>query len=173
MRYPKRIANLAHISFTAIFHHACPADDFEIGDLRQLVKMSSCTPSANAACSFSSPRFSNGRTAIPVVTGCRINSLFQTIQPAAAAKATRQAASSALLGLRHTHFLLRPMIPVCRAKIGSCFSQRSKSSASARAEEYRRFGSFSGHFKQIVERSRSIFGFNRRGGRGSVSKRSL
>src|SRR5437773_12473143 len=36
MRYPKRIANLAHISFTAIFHHACPADDFEIGDLRQL-----------------------------------------------------------------------------------------------------------------------------------------
>src|SRR5436190_22590034 len=36
MRYPKRIANLAHISFTAIFHHAGPADDFEIGDLRQL-----------------------------------------------------------------------------------------------------------------------------------------
>src|SRR5207248_11156372 len=123
--------------------------------------------------SFCSPRFSNGSTAIPVVIGPRISSLFQIFHPTAAAKATRVAARSALVGLRCTHFLLRPMIPVCRAKIGSCFSQRSKSSASARAEEYRRFGSFSRHFKQIVERSRSIFGFNRRGCRGSVSKRSL
>src|SRR6476659_7622788 len=102
-----------------------------------------------------------------------MNSLFQTIQPAAAAKATRQAASSALLGLRRTHFLLQPMIPVCRAKIGSCFSQRSISSASARAEEYLRFGSFSRHLRQIVERSRSILGFSDRGGRGSVSSSNL
>ena len=36
VRYAKRIADLAHISFTAIFHHAGPADHFEIGDLRQL-----------------------------------------------------------------------------------------------------------------------------------------
>ena len=36
MRHPKRIADLAEISFTAIFHHAGPADDFEIADLRQL-----------------------------------------------------------------------------------------------------------------------------------------
>src|SRR5436309_9559988 len=95
------------------------------------------------------------------------------IQPAAVASATRDAANNALVGFRRTHFLPRLRIPVCRAKIGSCFSQRSKSSASARAEEYRRFGSFSRHFKQIVERSRSIFGFNRRGCHGSVSKRSL
>ncbi len=36
-----------------------------------LVKMSSCTPSAKKACSFSSLRFSNGNTAMPVVTGWR------------------------------------------------------------------------------------------------------
>ena len=36
MRHPKRIADLAHISFAAVFHHAGPADDFEVGDLRQL-----------------------------------------------------------------------------------------------------------------------------------------
>src|SRR6266516_2851571 len=42
--------------------------------------------------------------------------------------------------------------------------------ASARAEEYRRFGSFSRHLRQIVLRSRSTFGFNTRGFRGSVSQ---
>ena len=36
VRHAKRIADLAHISFAAIFHHAVPADDFEIADLRQL-----------------------------------------------------------------------------------------------------------------------------------------
>src|SRR5439155_5338512 len=106
--------------------------------------------------------FSNGNTAMPVVTGCWTNPLFQTIQPAADASATREAINSALVGLRRIHFLPREKIPVRRARIGSCFSQRSKSSASARAEEYRRFGSFSKHLRQIVERSRSIFGFNRR-----------
>ena len=71
------------------------------------VRMSSCTPSAKAAAfSFSSLRFSNGRTAIPFVTGCRINSLFQTIHPAAATSATSDAASSALVGLRRIHFFL-------------------------------------------------------------------
>src|SRR5439155_12927037 len=118
-------------------------------------------------------RFSNGRTAIPVVSGCRINSLFQTIHPAAAASAIRDAASNALVGLRRTHFLPRAKTPVCRARIGSYFSQRSISSASATAEEYRRFGSFSRHLRQIVERSRSIFGFSNRGGFGSLSKSSL
>src|SRR6478672_1302941 len=148
------------------------------------VRISSCTPSTNAAASSLWPhllddgtsrslRFSNGRTAIPVVSGCRINSLFQTIHPAAAARAIRDGASSALVGLRRIHLLLRPMIPVCRAKIGSCFSQRSKSSASAKAEEYRRIGSFSRHLRQIVERSRSTLGFSNRGGRGSVSSSNL
>src|SRR5207244_1249277 len=120
-----------------------------------------------------SPRFSNGRTAIPVVGGCRINSLFHTIQLAAAARPTRDATRSALVGLRRTHFPPRAKTPVCRAWIGSCFSQRSRSSASARAEAYRRFGSFSRHFRQIVLRSRSILGFKSRGCFGSVSKSSL
>src|SRR6266496_2806420 len=110
---------------------------------------------------------------MPVVRGCRINSLFEMIQPAAAARATSDAAKRALDGFLRTHFLLRVRIPVCRARIGTCFSQRSRSSASARAEEYRRFGSFSRHLRQIVERSRSIFGLNRRGCRGSVSNNNL
>src|SRR6266567_7493967 len=108
---------------------------------------------------------------IPTLLG--INSLFQTIHPAAAASAIRDVASNALVGLRRTHFLPRAKTPVCRARIGSCFSQRSISSASATAEEYRRFGSFSRHLRQIVLRSRSIFGFKRRGCRGSVSSSNL
>src|SRR6266702_1082260 len=48
-----------------------------------------------------------------------------------------------------------------------------KSSAIARAESYRGVGSFSRHFRQIVERSRSIFGFQSRGCRGSVSSTNL
>src|SRR5438876_8108468 len=91
----------------------------------------------------------------------------------AAAKATNDAINAATAGLRRTHFFPREKTPVRRARIGSCFSQRSKSSARARADEYRCFGSFSRHLRQIVERSRSIFGFNSRGCRGSVSKRSL
>ncbi len=36
VRHAKRVADLAHISFAAIFHHAVPADDLEIADFRQL-----------------------------------------------------------------------------------------------------------------------------------------
>ena len=36
MRYAQIIADLSHISFAAIFHHAAPADHFQIGDPRQL-----------------------------------------------------------------------------------------------------------------------------------------
>ena len=50
-----------------------------------------------------------------VVTGCQINSLFQTIQPVAAANATRDAVRSALAGFRRTHFLPRVKTPVWRA----------------------------------------------------------
>ncbi|TMP90003.1 MAG: hypothetical protein E6L06_08355, partial [Verrucomicrobia bacterium] len=38
VRHAKRIADLAHIAFATIFHHASPADDFETGDLRQLAQ---------------------------------------------------------------------------------------------------------------------------------------
>ena len=138
-----------------------------------LVKMSSCKPSTNAAFSFCSSKFSNGRTAIPVGMGPRTSSLFQIFHPTTAANATSEVASSALVGLRCVHFLPRATMPVCRAKIGSYLSQRSRSSASARAEEYRRFGSFSRHLSQTVDRSRSIFGFKRRGFFGSVSNSNL
>ena len=36
VRHAKLITDLAHISFAAIFHDAGPADDFQVGDLRQL-----------------------------------------------------------------------------------------------------------------------------------------
>src|SRR6184192_2127252 len=36
MRYSQIISNLTEISFAAIFHHAGPADDFQVADLRQL-----------------------------------------------------------------------------------------------------------------------------------------
>src|SRR5438034_4764689 len=36
MRYSQIISNLTEISLAAIFHHAGPADDFEVADLRQL-----------------------------------------------------------------------------------------------------------------------------------------
>ena len=36
VRYAQIVTDLSHISFVAIFHHAGPADHFQIGDLRQL-----------------------------------------------------------------------------------------------------------------------------------------
>ena len=36
MRYSQIISNLTEISFAAIFHHAGPADDFQVADFRQL-----------------------------------------------------------------------------------------------------------------------------------------
>src|SRR5882724_1321328 len=80
---------------------------------------------------------------------------------------------TAVLGFRRTHLRLCVKNPLGLAVIGSCFSQCSRSSASARAERYRHSGSFSRHLRQIVERSRFTFGFNSRGGRGSVSSSNL
>src|SRR6266498_5216801 len=36
VRYPQLVTDLTEISFATVIHHAGPADDFEIGDLRQL-----------------------------------------------------------------------------------------------------------------------------------------
>jgi hypothetical protein len=36
MRYTQIITDLSHISFVTIFHHAGPADHFQVGDPRQL-----------------------------------------------------------------------------------------------------------------------------------------
>jgi hypothetical protein len=118
-------------------------------------------------------RFSNGSTAIFFSGGGRNNSPFQTFQLTAAVKATSDAINAAIGGLRRTHFRAWVKSPLRLAWIGSCLSQCSRSSASARAGEYRRFGSFSRHLRQIVERSRSTFGFGNRGGRGSVSSSNL
>src|SRR6476659_10176812 len=99
----------------------------------------------------------------------RTNLLFQMFQPITAANATNDALNAAIAGFRRTHFWVYVKNPLRFAWIGSCFSQCSKSSASARADKYRWFGSFSKHFKQIAERSRFTLGFSVRGERGSVS----
>src|SRR6476661_11237090 len=36
VRYPQIISNLTEISFATVLHHAGPANDFQVGDLRQL-----------------------------------------------------------------------------------------------------------------------------------------
>jgi len=128
---------------------------FEIGDLRQLGQDVVLHAIGERRVSFSSPRGFKRKTAIPVVPDAGSIRFFQTIQQRLPPK-RRDKLKQRAARMRRTHFLLRPMIPVCRAKIGSCFSQRSKSSASVRAEMYRRFGSFSRHFKQIV-RGRGLF----------------
>ena len=103
----QRIADLPHILFTAILHDAGAADHFQVGDFCQLGQNVILDAVGKERVLFLIARFSNGSTAMPVVTGCRINSVFQMIQPAAAARATRDAAKSALVGLRRTHFCPR------------------------------------------------------------------
>src|SRR5436189_4602331 len=98
---------------------------------------------------------------------------FQIVTLKPTARASSNVTSTVVLGFRRTHLRVCVKNPLRFARIGSCFSQCSKSSASAKAEEYRPFGSFSRHFRQIVLRSRSIFGFKTRGCRGSVSSNSL
>src|SRR5262249_18328117 len=98
---------------------------------------------------------------------------FQTITPTAAMSASDNTAIPAAVGFLCSHFLAWATTPVCVARVGSCLNHRSRSLATARAEEQRDIGSFSRHFKQIVERSRSTFGFHSRGGRGWDSSNSL
>src|SRR5207302_1713869 len=99
-------------------------------------------PSAKYAFDLSSLRLANGKTAIDfsdpkmvVVGGGRFDSLFQTITPTTAASAASDGTRMAAAGFRRTHFRLRMKIPLRRARIGSCRSQRTRSSASARADE--------------------------------------
>jgi hypothetical protein len=65
----------------------------------------------------------------------RSDPVFQIITTNGTAKTRSIAAITAILGFRRTHFLPRVTSPVRRARIGSCFSQRSRSSASASADE--------------------------------------
>ena len=98
------------VSLTAILHYASPADHLEIGDFANWLKVV-LHPSKMRFCSL---RSSNGNGD----SGCyrlRTNLLFEAIQPAAAAKTTRHATSTALVGLRCSHFLPRARTPVWRA----------------------------------------------------------
>ena len=72
---------------------------------------------------------------------------------------TKVARSAATAGRRRVHFTTRSLAEIGRARIGRPSRNRCNSSASSRAEPYRRRGSFSRHFKQIVSRSRSTAGF--------------
>lgn len=136
VRYAQIITDLADIPFTAIIHHAGSADHFQIGDPRQLGQNVVLDTLDEGTSIFSLlAQIFKRRTAIPVTSGCQINSLFQTITANGTASASNIAAMTAMLGLRRTHFLPRTSAPTRRALIGSCFSQRSKSSASASADE--------------------------------------
>ena len=106
---------------------------FKSAIFARLLRISSCTASAKNAFSGSALRFSKGSTAIPAGSG-RDDSLSQNIAPTTAARATNDAIKTVLVGLRRTHFRPRVKTPTRRARIGSCRSQRSRSSASASAD---------------------------------------
>ena len=72
----------------------------------------------------------------------------------------------AAAGRRRAHLIARWKAAVRRAWIGRSASQRSRSSARASAEGYRRPGDFSRHFRTIVSRSRSISRVERPGPHG-------
>ena len=88
VRYPQLVTDLAHIPFAAVIHDTRPADDFQAGNLRQLGQNVVLNTVGKGCVLFLLAQIFKWRTAIPFVSGCRINSLFQTIHPAAAAKAT-------------------------------------------------------------------------------------
>ena len=75
----------------------------------------------------------------------------------------------AATGLRRNQRLSRSGQPIGRARIGSPFKNRRRSSASSLAVGYRRAGDLAIAFRQIVSRSRGILSLSWRGGRGSSS----
>ena len=77
------------------------------------------------------------------------------------------AASAATARLRRTHLTPRSTGPAGRALIVCPLRNRRRSSARSSAEAYRRAGSFSRHFRQIVSRSRGTAGTSSPGGTGS------
>jgi hypothetical protein len=149
----ERLPDLLRVPLAAVIHHPRSANYFQVRDSCEAAQNFSVDAIGKKAASALSPsRLSKGSTAIPA-DAC---SGALPHVPIAANSAIDNGISAALVGLRCTHFLPRMAIPMRRARIGSCFSQRSKSSPSTRADEYRRCGSFSRHLRQIVEKSRSI-----------------
>ena len=80
---------------------------------------------------------------------------------------TLTSVSAAAVGRRFAHFQPRSAQPAGRARIGSPRRNRPSSSANAAAVAYRLPGSLCRHFRQIVSRSRGVFGCNCDGGTGS------
>src|SRR5262249_27786966 len=78
------------------------------------VHKSSVIPSLKYSFSLSGLMFTNGKTATPA-DGGGSGLLFQIITPTVAAKASDNTMRSAVVGFRHTHFLPRMKIPLCRA----------------------------------------------------------
>ena len=100
--------------------------------------------------------------------------LFQTFQPRLLPERPATMISTVVLGFRRTHLL-----PTCEeSTVASPGLVRALASVRGLrpARERKSNGAVDlsrDTSRQIVERSRSIFGFNRRGGRGSVSSSSL
>src|SRR5947207_12591717 len=86
---------------------------FRSATFARSVTISSCTPSVKKAFSCSLLRLLNGNTAMLFSGGAafeaaeRSDSAFQIITPNGTAKASNNAAITAILGFRRTHFLLR------------------------------------------------------------------
>ena len=108
MRYTQFITDLRACSFAAIFHDARPADDFQIGDLRQLgqnVVLDAIGKGGVLLCR--SLRFSNGSTAIPLLAGWRNKFAFPNDHSRLRRRRASNVHDGAMLGLRRTHFFPR------------------------------------------------------------------
>jgi hypothetical protein len=157
----ERLPDLLRVPLAAVIHHARSANYFQVRD------------SCEAAQDFAVHAIGGGSVGFVAIETQRaalrcpqMHVPARDSTPAFQSPPTARSTigiSAALVGLRCTHFLPRMAIPMRRARIGSCFSQRSKSSPTTRADEYRRCGSFSRHLRQIVEKSRSILRFQSRG----------
>ena len=82
---------------------------------------------------------------------------------------TTAADKAATAGRRLHQSRNRVAAPTRRAAIGRLPSQARRSSATAWALAYRRRGSFSRHFRQIISRSRGTLALSLRGGSGGCS----
>src|SRR5439155_22843762 len=145
MRHTELLTDHAYVARHPAFvwHHTRPADHFQIGHFREVSHDLVLNAIGEKGVLLFLARLLNGSTAMLFSGGATFDSgersdpVFHIITPNGKAKTRSIAAITAILGLRRTHFLPRVTSPVRRARIGSCFSQRSRSSASASAESYR------------------------------------
>ena len=136
MRYPQSLPIWRTISFAAVIHDAGPADDFQVGDLRQLGQNVVLHTIGKAAACFFLRRLSF-QTAerrfqlLPDAGSIHFSKhSIQQLRPVQ----SETPASNALVGLRRTHFPERVSSPVRRARMARPAQKRSRSSARAAAE---------------------------------------